>query len=395
MSIPLTTDQYHALNQLERWYQKNTHQFIDLCGSIYTGTWDIIQLFLDHAGIDKREVMYLSYDQKQVLELASKLYHAYYINGKIYKYIRKVDFDTIPILNQNSKQLEFQWFKEVRKKIDHRYRIMIVLDSVLLSEKTLWDIAFYGLPIILIRDPYLIPASDSYIYSRDPNIMLREPSPYLIRNPIYFMAQSVVEGRNLVPGTYTSANIIKRKDLNLYNIKSSSMNLVMNEETRNTITELYRSRVLKINPAFNVANERVYLASNHYREVIVNEVEKNVKLYMMQGLTGTLTKVNRHAAITRYVGCEFQADCYDKPFTDLYMDRNYLNGVETPSRQLIPEEVVKFEYAYALTPQKARINHWEDVLVILEHGNEYDEELEPLMYYTAITRASRSLTLVI
>lgn len=395
MNISLTTDQYNALHQLTRWYLKSSHQFIDLCGPIYTGTWDLIQVFIEQIGLDPREVMYLGFDQKQVLELASKRIHAYYINGKLYKYIRNVDFDTIPILNPMSNHLEYKWTKSIRKKIDPRYRLIVVTDSILMSERMIYDLSSYGLPIILIRDPYLLPSGDSYIYTRDPNIELQEPAPSLIQNPIYFMAYSIINDQKLIPGTFGNTSIIKRKDLNLYNIKASSMNIAMSEDTRSAINHLYRTRVLKSNPAVTSPNERVYVASNHYGEIITNGNEKNIKVYLTQGITGTLTKVNKHAPITRYVGCDFQADFYFEPFVELYMDRNYLNGVTTPSRQIIPDETVLFEYAYALTPQKTRMNHWDDVTVIMESDDEMDVRLQKMMYYSAITRASKSLTLVI
>ena len=395
MNISLTTDQYNALNKLVKWYIKGSQQIIDLSGPIYTGTWDIIQVFIDHIGLDPREVMYLSYDQKQVLELAAKRIHAYYINGKLYKYTRNVNFDSLSVINPDSKYLEYKWTKSIRKKIDPRYRLIVVLDSVLINEKVLWDLSSYGLPILLIRDPYLLPSGDSYVYTREPNITLRENAPSLINNPIYFMAESIITDRKLSPGTFGNVSIIKRKDMNLYNIKSSSMNIAMNETTRDTITQVYRSKVLKSNPMITLPNERVYVASNHYSEVIINEDEKNIKVYLMQGITGTLTKINRHFPITRYVGCDFQPDFYFEPFVELYMDRNYLNRVNTQSRQIIPDETILFEYAYALTPQKARMSHWDNVTIVLECNDEFDRELQKVMYYTAITRATKSLTLVI
>ena len=61
------------------------------------------------------------YDQKQVLELAARRYHAYYINNIIYNYIRIVDFDTLNIINPNSKVTEYEWKKEVRERINISY----------------------------------------------------------------------------------------------------------------------------------------------------------------------------------------------------------------------------------------------------------------------------------
>ena len=69
----MTNDQYSGLSKLEKWYRKYTHQIIEISGVIGTGTWDLVQKFFDIEGIETKEVMYLSYDQKLVLEMAAKL----------------------------------------------------------------------------------------------------------------------------------------------------------------------------------------------------------------------------------------------------------------------------------------------------------------------------------
>ena len=117
MSV-LTNDQYVALSKLQKWYRKYNHQIIEISAVVGTGAWDIIQRFLDEEDFDPREIMYLSYNQKQVLELAAKRYHAYYINGIIYNYTRIVNFDSIPVINPSSNILEYKWTKDVKKKID-------------------------------------------------------------------------------------------------------------------------------------------------------------------------------------------------------------------------------------------------------------------------------------
>ena len=76
INMMLTNDQYEGLSKLEKWYHKYSHQFIEISGVIGTGAWDLIQKFISNEEFDMREVMYLSYNQKQVLELA----HAEHIN---------------------------------------------------------------------------------------------------------------------------------------------------------------------------------------------------------------------------------------------------------------------------------------------------------------------------
>lgn len=393
--MELTNDQYYGLSILEKWYRKYQHQFIDVAGVIGTGTWDLVQAFIMNEQFDPREVMYLSYNQKQVLELAAKRYHAYYINGIIYNYIRIVDFESLPIINPNSSIMEYQWKKELKKKIDKKYKIIIVLDSVLMNDQTLKDLASFGLPIILIRDPALIPAPDSYTFLRDPNIMLRELHPNYAHSPINYFAHKILKGERINPGSFDTVSVIPKKQMNLYNIKSADMVISMSNEVRGKINSIYREKILKQKTNVNVLNERVIVTENMYAHRIVNQDEKKIKLYLTKGLVGYLSKINRHASSTKYVSVEFRPSFYHEAFDDLSLDRHYLNNVTTNSRQIIPDEIFRVEYAYALTSSLARLSHWDKVTLIADHPEEDDSELQRRLLYTGITRAKRLLTILI
>lgn len=392
--MELTNDQYYGLSILEKWYRKYQHQVIDIAGVVGTGTWDLVQIFINNEQFDPREVMYLSYNQKQILELAAKRYHAYYINGIIYNYTRIVDLDTLPILNPHSISVDYQWKKEVRKKVDSKYKLMVVMDSVLLNEETLRDLSSFGLPIILIRDPALIPAPDTYTFLRDPNIMLREVHPNYIHSPIVHFAHKVLNRERMVPGSFDTVSVIPKRQMNLYNLKTADMSITMSEEVRNNINAVYRDKIIKQKTSVNILNERVIVTENMYGHRLVNQDEKKIKLYLTKGLVGYLSKINRHAASTKYVPVEFRPSFYHESFDDLYLDRHYLNGVNGNSRQIIPDEIFKVEYAYALTASLARLSHWDKVTLILDHTNE-DSELQRRMLYTGITRAKRLLTILL
>lgn len=394
--MQLTSDQYQGLSYLAKWYSKYQHQYIDIAGVIGTGTWDLVQAFIDNEQFDPREVMYLSYNQKQVLELAAKKYHAYYINGIIYNYTRIVDFNSLPILNPTSNAIEYTWRKELRKKIDSKYKLIVVMDSVLLNEKTLRDIGSFGLPIILLRDPVLLPAPDSYTFLRSPNIKLREVHPQYTSNPIIHFAHKVLNKESLKPGNYDIVSIIPKRQMNLYNLKSCDMTITMSEKVRNNINMIYREKILKQKTNVNILNEKIIVTKDMYGHRLVNEDEKKIKLYLMRGMVGYISKINKHVPGTKYIPIEFRPEFYYDPFDELVLDRHALNNIEAKSRQLIPDEIFYAEYAYALTPPLARLSHWDKVTLIRDPlFEEADDELMKRMVYTGITRAKKSLTIMI
>lgn len=390
----LTNDQYQGLHNLERWYYKSTHQIIEISGITGTGIWQLLQNFIDNVELQQREIMYLSYDQHQVLNLAYKRYHAYYINSIIYNYTRIVDFNTLPVINSYSKAIEYEWKKSVRKKIDPRYKLIIVFDSMLLNVETVTDLASFGLPIILIRDPMLLPVPDTYTFLRDANIILREAHPDLSRNPLVYFAHKVLNNEKWKIGTYDNVSIVPRKQMNLYNLRSSEMIITLSDVLSDQVNRLYRERILKKQNIINVVGERLIVMNNLYKHKLVNKTEKKVKVFLTKGTVGTLTKCNHHVLNTKYVPIDFKPQFYDESFDDLVMDRHYLNNIEFNSRQIIPDETILFKYAYALPVPLTRVSHWDKVTLITDPNEEYDDELQKRLIYTAITRAKRMLTII-
>lgn len=391
----LTDDQYLAIGQMEKWYRQYRHQFIDIAGVLGTGTWQLIQAFIELIGLDKKEVMYLSYDQKQVLELAARKFHAYYINGIIYNYTRILDFDSLPVINSSSTEIQYQWKKSVRKKIDDRYKLIIVLDSSLANDLVINDLKHFGLPVILVRDPMMIPSADSYTYNHEPNIFLKDLHPTLIRNPIVYFANKVLQGEDLNPGTYDNVSIVPRKQMNLYNLKTADMVLTMSDSVRNEINNIYRSKILKLKTNVNVTGERLIVANDMYAHRLVNKDEKNIKIYLRKGMVGHITQINKHVPSTKYVPIEFRPEFYHVPFEDLILDRHYLNNIELPTKQLIPDEIIKMEYAYALTPVSGRYSHWDKVTLICDNDDCLDSEMAARMIYSAIALSRKSLAIMI
>jgi hypothetical protein len=391
----LTDDQYQGLYQLRRWYSKYQHQIIDVSGTAGTGVLDLVQYFLSYTNLDPREIMWLSFNQKQVLELAYQKHHAYYLPYIIYKYDRIVDFNSIPVLNANSTHVSATWKKRVRKKMDSRYKLIIVFDSVLLSYNMLKDLSSFGLPIILLRDPMLLPAPNTYTFLREPNIELHDISPTYAKSPIIYFANKAIRGEIINPGIYDIVSVVLKKRMNLYNIKSSDMNICLSNPLRNEINQIYREKVLHRKDIITHPNEKLIICENSYNHALVNPDENKVKVYLSQGLIGYISRINKHALTTKFVPFEFRPEFYHDSFDDIILDRHYLNKVDFPVHQQIPDHSILAEYAYALTPDLARLSHWDKVTLILDQDDSMDNDLMRRMLYTAITRAKKMLTIVV
>lgn len=393
--MELTNDQYTGLGTLLNWYDRYDHQFIEISGIVGTGSWDLIQEFIELSPLDPKEVMYLTHDQKHMLELAYRKYHAYYLPRIIYNYRCFTDHDTIPVINYRSKVAVSTWKKETRSKVDPLYKLIVVFDSTLLSLQTIMDIGTFGLPVILVRDPMLLPAPDSYLFTREPNITLRETSDKHMGDPIVHFAKKVLHGERPEYGSYDNVSVIPKKQLNPHNFRSSDMIVTISEELRSQVNQTYREKIRKLRGTINVAGERIIVTEPLYRQQLRNSDNKKVRLYVTRGMVGTLSRVNKHAPGTRYVTVDMKPDGYHESFTALPLDRYYLNGITADSRQLVPEEPLICQYAYALSSPLSRTSHWDKVTVILEDDTTDDQEINRRLAYTALTRANRSMTIIL
>lgn len=389
-----TDDQYLGFTNLQKWYRKYSKQIIELSGQIGTGVNDLVKEFINYHEFQKREIMYLSYDQKQVLELGLKGFHAYYLPSIVYEYIKIADFDSIPILNQNSKSVQYTYKKKLRKKIDSRYKMIIVYDSSLLSYDTLKDLASFGLPIILLKDPMLIPTSDSYTYFRDSDIVLHMYNDEYMKNPIIYFSRKILNGESVSFGNFDNVNILSKKQFNLYNLKTSDQIITLNEELRKSVNDIFRYKILKRKDNINVVGEKVILESSFYDECLRNKDNPKIKVFLVDGLIGYLTKVNKHVPTTKYVGINILPEFYHEEFVELFMDRHYLNRIDGNSTQLIPDDIVKLSYAYALTAARCRVSHWDKVTVIVDDSND-DPEIVQRLVYTALSKCRTGANIII
>ena len=173
------------------------------------------------------------------------------------------------------------------------------------------------------------------------------------------------------------------------------MNLTISNELMNDTNILYRTQIQKNKTGTNRLGDRLILTKDLYDKVLINDKEKKLKIYMTKGVVGKITKLNRHVYRTKYLPIEFTTDFYKVPFTGIALDRHYLNKIEFSNRQLIPEDIAYFDYAFALSVNKARIGYWDKVTLLADENEYGNDELQKRLMYTAISKAKKSLTIVI
>lgn len=394
--MTFTNDQYLGLSKLDDWYQKYSHQCITINTHVGTGIWELLEEFIAISRLKEYEIAYLSYNQKSVVELGLYGYHAYYIDRFIYDYVRITDFDTLPLFSDNPRAVsDYTWERYRKHKIPKRYKLLIVFDASLLSESTLYDLMKFNVPIILVYDSILLENIECPFHKKKANISLRDISPYYATNPLVIFAYKSLANERFKVGSYDSVNVINKKNINLYNLKSSNMNLTITDTTMNNTNQLYRTEIQKNKTGTNRLGDRLILSKSLPDKVLSNDKESKLKIYMTRGVVGKITKLNRHVATTKYLPIEFTVDFYKVPFTDIRLDRHYLNKIDFVNRQIVPEDIAYFNYAFALSVMKARSNYWDKVTLLVDDNEYNSKELQRRLLYSAICKAKKSITIAI
>ena len=386
-----TIDQFYAVDQLEKWYHDYNHQVIDLCGMIGTGKKEIIEEFLYRREFENYQVMYLSYNQADVISLALEQYHAYYLDGILYDYQKDIDFNSLKIINPNSFDVKYNWIQTRKKKINKAYKIIIVLNAELCSRKVIKDLCKFGLPIILISDPMMLGFEKSYLRNHDPNISINMIKPSVQKHPFNHFIQKFINNETIPYGNFKAVTILKKKDSNMYNFKFSDIIIAENDSTVESLNNLYRSKILKNNTNILKPGERLILAESSH-EAIINKTEDKIKFYLDQGITGTVLTVDQHLKNRRFVNITFQPDFYDEEIPEMVLNRFYLNKFTNRSIQFSPTHVYNFDYCYAITAKRSQYGCWNDITIIEEPYDDYDYHVKVL--YTAMTRAKKSIVII-
>lgn len=390
----ITNDQYEALGELQRWYRSGRRQVYEISGTIGTGLMQTVNDFLLSEEFEPYEVCYLTYNQKTIMTYFEHGLHCYYLPSRIYKYHRQTDLSNLDFLDPY-KIPRSEWIRTPRNRIRSGYKLFVVLDSLLMDSDELENLREFGKPILLIRDPALIPAHNSCRYNLDPDYRLNEINSALLSDPISYFAVKLLTGEKIKIGGYDTVTVVSRKSLNLYNLKYTDMTITMGEDLSDKINMTYRKKIKHYNDSTKVG-ERVICMSDMYGHMLKNKEEPSVRCYLRTGVVGRLTKCWVHAPGTRFVPCEFQADWWDEPFKGLMMDRSLMTPANIRGRrQIEPEDPTMFRYAYALPVALTRVGNWDRCTVICDTDLNRTDTITRSMLYTAVTRCDKRLTLCV
>lgn len=217
----------------------------------------------------------------------------------------------------------------------------------------------------------------------EPDFMLTEIRRQAEENPIIFLSKCVREGHSLRMGRFGDSKVIAKKDVDQSEIMAADQVLVGMNRTRDLYNRRMRELLLRRGFMPEKGDRLVCLKNNSTSGIfngglfIVDSAERRTNIEKMEGLMSMHVQsldVDGMAAIK--VKCRIE--CWDGDLKQV--DWRLKRGTD------------EFDYGYALTVHKSQGSGWPHVVAFDESGAFRTDAKRWL--YTAITRASERLTLV-
>ena len=313
-------------------------------------------------------------------------YAAY--TGKAAMMMRKhgcKDATTIHQLIYQTEQLPNGEMKHIRKHLSAlRKASLIIIDECSMVDKTLArDLMSFKKPILVLGDPAQLPPIDGegYFTNAKPDVMLTEIHRQAKESPVLNLATSVREGNSLSCGTYGSSRVVPDEGLTLEDVLEADQLLV----GRNVIRQHYNAAIreaLGRKSSLPEIGDRLVCLRNDHKLGIYN---------------GGLFEVVNHPRQTRFsktISMIVKSlDFIDSPEIRVCVHPEFFTGTEARLSKKDLLKTQQFGYGYALTAHKSQGSQWDNVIVLNESGH-FPRESQQKWLYTAITRASERVAIV-
>ena len=394
MGIELNTQQIYALYDLETWWGKQNDQLFEISGAAGTGKTTLIRYFIDRIGLDLSDVAFVAYMGKAATVMARNGLPGQTIHSLIYEYTRVLDLDEDGNiqLNERGKPKTKMTF-ELREKISKKVKLIVLDEAGMVNEKIGTDLLSYGIPIITLGDlNQLPPVFGRPFFLKNPNVILTQVMRQAEGDPIVWLAHRVLENLPLQTGVYGKSSVIKKDDLNEYILKKSDIVITGTNKLRYEVNNLFREQITPVRRLdFLNVGEKVVCRKNNWNRNIDDTI------FLTNGLSGYVDFVDRESFNGKGLKIDFRPDFLKtKCFKNVVVDYKHL--FESPSvsddddRYILGRE--KFEFAYALTCHSTQGSTYPNVVFLNEKGI-FDADTYKRLQYTAITRASEQVTVVV
>lgn len=270
-----------------------------------------------------------------------------------------------------------------------RQASLIILDECsMVDERMGIDLESLGVPIIVLGDPAQLPpvGGGGYFTNRQPRTLLTEIHRQARESGILRAATDVREGRSLSPGQYGEDCLVIRKgdDRSEQLARDADQILVGRNKTRHASNSKMR-KLLQLGDGspFPVGGDKLVCLRNNHHEGLLN------------GSTWRVHEARNDSGIMTGVFSISSIEDPDVAATETVAWLHHFNGQEHEIARMgwARRDANEFDFSYAMTVHKAQGSGFDDVY-LYDESSSFGKDARAHLY-TGITRAAKSLTIVL
>jgi exodeoxyribonuclease V len=392
LGIEFNNQQIYALYDIDNWWYKSNDQVYELSGAAGTGKTTLVRYAIEKLGLELNEVAFIAYMGKAAMQMARNGLPAQTVHSLIYTYEKILDLDEngkIQLNERGKPKTTFQFI--LREKLPKKVKLIVVDEGSTINEAMGNDILSFGKPVIVLGDlNQLPPVFGKSFFLQHPNYILTEVMRQNQNNPIIWLAQRVLNNLPLQHGVYGKSSVITKNDLNEFTFKNANVVLTCTNKLRYEINTLFRENFMGLRK-LDILNEgeKIICRKNNWNRSIENSI------YLTNGMSGYADYVDMESFNGKGMKIDFRPDFINKKFKNITVDYKSLFAKPGDENVIDPYGFTrdKFEFGYAITTHLSQGSQYPNVL-FLNEKNTFDRDTYKKLVYTAITRASETITIV-